>query len=635
MTPVLDIRDLHVVFDTPEGVVHAVDGVSLHVDAGETLGLVGESGCGKSVTAMSVLRLVPNPPGRIASGTITFEERNIATLPLAELRAIRGASVGMVFQDPMTALSPLHKIGDQLVEAIRLHRPMARRDALARAADWLAKAGIEDPARCLGEYPFRLSGGQQQRIMIASVLMTNPKLVVADEPTTALDATVQAQVLELMRKAKGDETALLLITHNMGVVWNTCSRVAVMYAGEIVETGRVAEVFRDPRHPYTQALLDAMPANGRPGEPLAAIPGSVPSPLAFPAGCRFHPRCAFAVPACAAAHPALADVGTESHAARCPVWATGKPAEVRLSSHISTHDQFGIDKARDNGLPHAHTHIPTHSRPEPRTLNPEPSTVAVRDGDAPILEARGLNKRFKGVHAVNGVSLRLRAGETLAIVGESGCGKTTLARMLVGLEPPTAGEILLDGAAVPARRPFAMRRDIQMVFQDPYSSLNPRMTIADIVTEAAVVHGLVKRRDRVAEAQRLLAQVGMPPEAAFRYPHEFSGGQRQRISIARAIALKPRIILCDEPVSALDVSVQAQVLNLLADLQRELRPAYLFITHDIGVVRRMAHRIAVMAGGEIVEEGPAADILAAPTHPSTRALLAAEPRIDAHPVAAR
>lgn len=262
MKPILDIRDLHVVFDTPEGVVHAVDGVSLHLDAGETLGLVGESGCGKSVTAMSVLRLVPNPPGRIASGAIAFDGQDIATLPLDALRRIRGSAVGMVFQDPMTALSPLHKIGDQLVEAIRLHRPMTRRDALALAADGLARAGIEDPARCLGEYPFRLSGGQQQRVMIASVLMTNPRLIIADEPTTALDATVQAQVLELMRKAKGDETALLLITHNMGVVWNTCSRIAVMYAGEIVETGPVKEVFRDPRHPYTQALL--VPADGMP-----------------------------------------------------------------------------------------------------------------------------------------------------------------------------------------------------------------------------------------------------------------------------------------------------------------------------------------------------------------------------------
>ena len=641
MKPILDIRDLHVVFDTPEGVVHAVDGVSLHLDAGETLGLVGESGCGKSVTAMSVLRLVPNPPGRIASGAIAFDGQDIATLPLDALRRIRGSAVGMVFQDPMTALSPLHKIGDQLVEAIRLHRPMTRRDALALAADGLARAGIEDPARCLGEYPFRLSGGQQQRVMIASVLMTNPRLIIADEPTTALDATVQAQVLELMRKAKGDETALLLITHNMGVVWNTCSRIAVMYAGEIVETGPVKEVFRDPRHPYTQALLDAMPANGRPGEPLAAIPGSVPSPLAFPAGCRFHPRCAFAVPACATAHPELAGAG--GHAARCPVWAKDKSAEARLSSHIPTHDPFGIDKAhdkaRDKELPHSHTqtladshtHTPIHSLPEPRTLNPEPAAAAVRDGGgdggAPLLEAHGLHKRFKGVHAVNDVSLRLRPGETLAIVGGSGCGKTTLARMLVGLETPSAGEIRLDGALVPARRPFAMRRDIQMIFQDPYSSLNPRMTIADIVTEAAIVHGLVKRRDRVAEAQRLLAQVGMPPEAAFRYPHEFSGGQRQRISIARAIALKPRIILCDEPVSALDVSVQAQVLNLLADLQRELRPAYLFITHDIGVVRRMAHRIAVMHAGAIVEEGQAAAILAAPAHPCTQALLAAEPGI--------
>ncbi|MGI5869348.1 MAG: dipeptide ABC transporter ATP-binding protein, partial [Kiritimatiellia bacterium] len=627
MPPLLDIRDLHVVFDTPEGVVHAVDGVSLHLEAGETLGLVGESGCGKSVTAMSVLRLVPTPPGRIASGSIRFDGQDIATLPLEALRRIRGAAIGMVFQDPMTALSPLHKIGDQLVEAIRLHKPMTRRNALALAADWLAKAGIEDPERRLREYPFRLSGGQQQRVMIASVLMTNPQLIIADEPTTALDTTVQAQVLDLMRKAKGDETAMLLITHNMGVVWNTCDRVAVMYAGEIVETGPTDVVLRNPRHPYTQALLDAMPSNGRPGEPLPAIRGAVPSPLAFPPGCRFHPRCPFATPLCASRHPALSPVlaygrgeaspsppnivgaglrprpSSPPQATRCPIWATGKPEREPPSTSVSL--SYGATSVLPQNI------VGAGLRPRP-----------------PLLEARGLHKRFKSVHAVNNVSLQLHAGETLAIVGGSGCGKTTLARLLADLETPTAGDILLDGVRMPSRRPFSMRRDIQMVFQDPYSSLNPRMTIADIVTEAAIAHRLIRRRDRIAAAQQWLAQVGMPPEAAFRYPHEFSGGQRQRISIARAIALQPRIILCDEPVSALDVSVQAQVLNLLADLQRELRPAYLFITHDIGVVRRMAHRIAVMHAGEIVEEGDAAAVLANPAHPCTQALLAAEPRID-------
>jgi len=603
MPPLLSISDLHVEFDTPEGIVHAVEGVALDISAGETLGLVGESGCGKSVTAMSILRLVPNPPGRIVSGTITFDGRDIATLSLPELRKLRGAAIGMVFQDPMTALSPLHKIGSQLVEAIRLHQPMSRRDALTLAEEWLVKAGIRDPKRCLCEYPFRLSGGQQQRVMIASVLMTNPRLIVADEPTTALDVTIQAQVLERMRTAKGRDTALLLITHNMGIVWNTCSRIAVMYAGEIVEEGPVKAVFKNPGHPYTQALLDALPSKNRRGERLVAIPGSVPSPLAFPAGCRFHERCAYAVPECSIKHPALLPIGN-NHFARCPVWA-------KSPIHVKTN----VTSEAENKLP-----------PSVQDASKPPNNTPTGPNE-PVLETRHLHKHFKTVHAVNDVCMTLHAGETFAIVGESGCGKTTLARMLVGLEKPTGGEILLDGQPIPARRPFAMMRDLQMIFQDPFSSLNPRMTVADIITEAAVVHGLVKRSDRLEAAKKLLAQVGMSPEVATRYPHAFSGGQRQRISIARAIALKPRIILCDEPVSALDVSVQAQILNLLSELQRELQPAYLFITHDIGVVRHMAHRIAIMYDGKIVEEGPAESILENPSHDYTKTLLAAEPRI--------
>ena len=596
MEPILDINDLHVVFDTPEGTVHAVDGVSLSLNPGDTLGLVGESGCGKTVTAMSILRLVPNPPGRITAGSIKFDGRDIATLPLPELRKIRGAAVGMVFQDPMTALSPLHRIGDQLVEAILLHdRRVPHKEALACGEEWLVKAGIEDPKRCLSEYPFRLSGGQQQRVMIASVLMTNPRLIIADEPTTALDVTIQKQVLDLMSNIKGADTALLLITHNMGVVANTCSRIAVMYAGEIVETGSVAEVFRAPHHPYTQALLDAMPSHGRPGERLSAIPGSVPSPLSFPSGCRFHERCAFAEHECRVTHPELDPMpGSASHKTRCPIW---------LRKHLAASIQEISGEGRSSNLS-----TPDYSAP-------------------PVIGALNLHKHFKKVHAVNDVTISLHPGETLGLVGESGCGKTTLARILAGLETPSDGEIQIDDAPAPGRRPFKMKRDVQMIFQDPFSSLNPRMTVCDIITEGAVVHGLVKRSDRIAEARRLLALVGMPPEAAFRYPHEFSGGQRQRISIARAVALRPRVIICDEPVSALDVSVQAQVLNLLTDLQRELRPAYLFITHDIGVVRHVAHRIAIMHGGRIVEEGPAASVLSSPTHPYTRELLAAEPHV--------
>ena len=605
--PALAIEDLRVSFDTEQGELRAVDGVSLSLAPGETLGLVGESGCGKSVTAMSVLRLVPSPPGRLVSGRILFDGRDLATLPLRELRKIRGAAVGMVFQDPMTALSPLHRIGDQLLEALRLHRPVSRKEGLALAAEWLARCGIPDPQRCLREYPFRLSGGMQQRVMIASVLMTRPRLVIADEPTTALDVTVQAQVLDLMRNARDAETALLLITHDMAVVRRTCSRVAVMYAGRIVESGPVEEVFAHPRHPYTAALLAAMPSRHAPGERLPAIPGTLPSPLALPPGCRFAPRCPRVTAECA-----MPGAGGASRPGEPP--RLGGDASPHQEPHVwcclhpleDAPPQDANRKTQDEGLVSRH--------PSPVTRH------------SPVLSARSLVKRFPHVAAVSGVSLDLHPGETLAVVGESGSGKTTLARMLAGLEVPTSGDILLDGDPLPFRRSFAQRRAIQVVFQDPYSSLNPRHSVADLLTEGPVAHGLLARRDRAAFARDWLARVGLPPEAAARYPHEFSGGQLQRISIARALALQPRVLLCDEPVSALDVSVQAQILNLLADLKEQYGPAVLFITHDLGVVRSVADRILVLHRGEAVEEGPAARIFAEPRDPYTRELLAAEPR---------
>ena len=595
--PALAIEDLRVSFDTAQGELRAVDGVSLSLAPGETLGLVGESGCGKSVTAMSVLRLVPSPPGRLVSGRILFDGRDLATLPLRELRKIRGAAVGMVFQDPMTALSPLHRIGDQLLEALRLHRPVSRKEGLALAAEWLARCGIPDPERCLREYPFRLSGGMQQRVMIASVLMTRPRLVIADEPTTALDVTVQAQVLDLMRNARDRETALLLITHNMAVVRRTCSRVAVMYAGRIVESGPVEEVFAHPRHPYTAALLAAMPSRHAPGERLPAIPGTLPSPLALPPGCRFAPRCARATAECRMLNAECQTTGMHS-------WSCLHPLP-------------------DSPGPNANRQAPDARQAAPASI--QHSAFSIQH--SPLLSARALTKVFPRVTAVSEVSLELRAGETLALVGESGSGKTTLARMLAGLEVPTKGEILLDGAPLPFRRTFAQRRALQVVFQDPYSSLNPRHSIADLLTEGPVAHGLLARRDRAAFAREWLERVGLPPEAAGRYPHEFSGGQLQRVSIARALALKPRVLLCDEPVSALDVSVQAQILNLLADLKAQYGPAVLFITHDLGVVRSVADRILVLHRGRAVEEGPTARILSEPRDPYTRELLAAEPRV--------
>ena len=589
----LEIEDLRVAFDTPAGALEAVGGVSLSVAPGEAVGLVGESGCGKSVTAMSVLRLVPSPPGRLVAGKVRVAGRDVSRMPLAELRRLRGSAVGMVFQDPMTALSPLRRVGDQMLEALRLHRAVPRREGLALAARWLARCGIPDPQRCLGEYPFRLSGGMQQRVMIASVLMTEPALVVADEPTTALDATVQAQVLDLLKGARDARTALLLITHDMSVVKRVCSRVAVMYAGKIVESGPVGDVFASPRHPYTAALLDAMPSRHAPGERLPAIPGSVPSPLAFPLGCRFAPRCARATPECAAADPAPAREGARACACLHPLSHAARPP------------------------------LPPPLPPAPGASRPGRGGA----GTAPALAARALVKRFPRVEAVSGVSFEVSRGETLAIVGSSGCGKTTLLRMLAGLETPTSGEILLGGVPVGLRRDRDARRAVQMVFQDPFSALNPRMRVRDAICEGATALGLVPRRRRDAFAARWLGLVGLGPEAAARFPHEMSGGQLQRVSIARALSLEPDVLLLDEPVSALDVSVQAQILNLLSDVKRRIAPAMVLVTHDLGVVRSVADRVLVMDAGRVVEEGPVPSILHAPSNPCTRALLAAEGRV--------
>ena len=591
--PRLSIRNLAVEFQTEAGTLRAVNGVSLNLAPGETLALVGESGCGKSVTAHSVLRLVPSPPSRRVSGDITFDGTSLNELPLAELRKLRGAAVGMVFQDPMTALSPLRRIGDQLLEALRLHRTVSRAEGLRIARTWLERCGIPDPDRCLQSYPFRLSGGMQQRVMIASVLMTDPGLIIADEPTTALDVTIQAQVLNLMANVRPADTSLLLITHNMAVVRSVCTRVAVMYAGRIVETGMVDEVFSHPLHPYTAALLDAMPSRHKPGERLPAIPGSVPSPLALPPGCPFAPRCPYAEARCRETLPAPVTGGGTAHCASC--FRAGIAAETAAAARVSP--------------------VPT---------KPAAPSAATAE---PVLEARGLSRFFPRVRAVDDVSLSLYPGEILAVVGESGSGKTTFARMLAGLEQPDAGDILLHGKPLPRRRSAEARRALQMVFQDPYSSLNPRRRVACQLTEGALAHGLLKRGGRAEAARSLLAAVGLPPEAALRAPHEFSGGQLQRLSIARALSLNPEILLCDEPVSALDVSVQAQVLNLLDDLRRSRGLACLFITHDLGVVRSIADRIAVLHKGRLVELGPARQVLDDPQDPYTRELLAAEPRL--------
>ncbi len=583
----LEINNLKVYFDTPAGVAHAVDEVSFSIEKGDILGIVGESGCGKSVTAMSIPRLVPSPPGRFVSGSILFEGKELTTLPKEELRRLRGTEIGVVFQDPMTALSPLHKIGNQLTEGLRLHSKISKKDALIKAQEMLKKCGL--PERCIDAYPFQLSGGQQQRAMIAATLLLEPKLLIADEPTTALDVTIQRQILELMKNVKKEETAMLLITHNISIVKELCNKLIIMYAGEIVEAGSTDSIFSNPAHPYTKALLAAMPSSGSKGEKLSTIPGSVPSPTSYPSGCRFAPRCRFSTPPCFEEHPELATstLNGENQLCRC------------------IKQQFSDEKTRLSSS----------------NLIEEVPTTNNDAKDEPILSVRSISKAFKQVKAVNGVTFDIKRGETFAIVGESGCGKTTLSRIIAGLLPFDQGGLHLNGKTLTSKRTKQEHRSIQMIFQNPFSSLNPRMSILDIITEGPLSHKIITKKERENYALEMIKSVGLPEDALHRYPNEFSGGQLQRISIARAIAMKPEIIICDEPVSALDVSVQAQVINLLMELQQKLSITYIFITHDISLVKRIADKIAVMKEGIFVEQGTSDAIFKLPQHPFTKQLI--------------
>ena len=541
----LSIRDLTVHFDADEGLVEAVNDLSLEVGTGEIVGLVGESGSGKTVTAQSILRLVPRPPARFVTGGVFFAGEDLLTLPIERLRAIRGAQISMIFQEPMTALSPLHRVGSQLSEMLESRAGsnggMSRAAAWKRSEEWLARVGLPDPAERMRFYPHQLSGGQRQRVMIAMALMMKPKLIIADEPSTALDVTVQAQIFKLLLSMKEEETSLLLITHDLGVVWELCDRLYVMKDSRLVESGPLEVLFRAPARAYTRALLEAVPrlhGDGA-GRPPPAAPATV---------------AADAIPA----RPLM-------EARDLRVW-------------------FPVKK--------------------------------------------GLLARTTGhVKAVDGVSLAIEPGRTLGLVGESGSGKTTLGRALIGLQPVNDGRVLFAGATISGlkrRQLKPCRRDLQMIFQDPYSSLNPRMTVMDILTEGLEEHGLLDapKRDKAAQ---LLEEVELRADMASRYPFEFSGGERQRINIARALSLEPKFIVCDEAVSALDVTIQAQIIQLLRRLQEKYRMAYLFISHDLSVVRQLSTRIAVMRHGALVEEGETDQVLFNPQHDYTRALIDAVP----------
>ncbi|ROO85125.1 peptide/nickel transport system ATP-binding protein [Actinocorallia herbida] len=593
MSPLLEVRGLRVAFPGPDGPVTAVAGVGLTVGRGEVVGVVGESGSGKSVTARSIMGLL-RPPGRIEEGTIILDGTDLRTLPAKAMRAVRGRRAAMVFQDPQSTLNPVRTVGDQVAEALTVHGA-AKVRARERAVELLELVGIPDARRRAAAYPHEFSGGMRQRVVIAIALANDPDLLIADEPTTALDVTVQAQILRLLTRLRDDlGIAVLMITHDMGVVAEICDRVAVMYAGRVVETGPVTDVFAAPRHPYTAALLRAMP--GGPGR-LAAIPGSPPDPAALPAGCAFHPRCPSAATRCAEARPALPD---GPHEAAC--WFP-LPAAARRAEAVTTpRPDAGPGRAETPG--------------------PVPPVLEVRELRVDVGRRGGLLRRPAPVFAVDGVSLHVAAGETLGLVGESGCGKSTFSRAVVGLGPEPSGEILLDGHEI---RPGGaeLRRAVQYVFQDPYGSLNPRRTIRQTLLEAIEAGGGDPHDEE--KAAEMLETVGLGRRHLDLRPHAFSGGQRQRVGIARALAASPRVLLCDEPVSALDVSIQAQIINLLADLRDGLGLGYLFIAHDLGVVRHLSDRVAVMYLGRIVETGPAERVYTAPLHPYTAALLSSSP----------
>ncbi|WP_405779950.1 dipeptide ABC transporter ATP-binding protein [Streptomyces sp. NBC_00859] len=590
----LQVDDLGVEFTTPDGkALRAVRDVSFTLGRGETLAIVGESGSGKSTTALALTRMLPGT-GLITTGSVRLDGQDLAAAGQDELRRVRGARIGMIFQDPMTALNPVLTAGRHLDEVLRAHGNHDRAARRARTVELLDRVGIPDPHRRADDHPHQFSGGQRQRILIAMALAGEPDILLADEPTTALDATVQDQILTLLADLNRETgTALVLITHNMGVVARACARVLVMYGGTVVEDGPTAQVLTRPRHPYTAGLLAAVPRLSSPsGTRLTGIPGSPPDLTLLGDGCAFADRCSFAEDRCRKETPALTLLGDGVRAA-CP------PAAGR-------------------------------TRP--------PVTPAPIDRAAPgatVLEAEGLRKTYKGrgargrrFTALDGVSLTLAAGETLGIVGESGSGKSTLARVLAHAHPADGGSLRLRGADVtrPSRRELhAVRRQVQMVFQDPYASLNPRMTVGQIVAEPLVAFGAGDRDERERRVAGLLRRAGLDPAVADRYPRSFSGGQRQRIGIARALAPQPSVLICDEPVSALDVSVQAQIVGLLTDLQRDLGLALVFIAHDLAVVRQVSHRIAVMHQGRIVESGSADEVCEHPRDPYTRALLAAAP----------
>ncbi len=608
--PLLRVEDLSTHIVAEKRVIRAVDGVSFVMHPGETFALLGESGCGKSVTALSIMRLLP-PAARIIDGTVRFHGNDLLRRTEASMRAVRGGRLAMIFQEPMTSLNPVLTVGQQIAEAVRLHDDIGRKDVHGRMLELLHSVGIPDPPRRAAEYPHQLSGGMKQRVMISIALAGNPELLIADEPTTALDVTIQAQVLDLLRELQEhNNMALLIITHDLGVVAELADRVAVMYAGQIVEKATRQQFFENPRHPYTRKLFDSLPETQKRDTKLYVIPGAVPNLEEDFVGCRFAPRCYRRFEQCTKRIPPW--VGDAQQGVRCHLFAQSTTVEPALVS-VGDDTRNGSDRM-----------VQDHS--DKRILEVQGLKVFF-----PI--RRGLMRRVVGqVRAVDGVDLSIERAQTIALVGESGCGKTTVGKGIIRLIRPTAGSVRFSGCELTKLRGRALRSQrakFQIVFQDPFSSMNPRMLVGDILEEGMQALGIATRGDRRDHAAALLERVGLHADAVARYPHEFSGGQRQRIAIARALAVRPQLLVCDEPTSALDVSVQAQILNLLKQLQSDLGISYLFITHNISVVAYLADEVAVMYLGRIVERGLVSEVLERPAHPYTQALLSAVPRVHA------
>ena len=607
MSRLLDVTGLSVDFPTDGPALKALRGVDFHVDSGEVVAIVGESGSGKSTAAMAVVGLLPEYAD--VRGSARLQGTELVGLRDDAMSRFRGNTIGTVFQDPMSALTPVYTVGDQIAEAIQVHQPQTgKKAARQRAVELLELVGIAQPDRRARAFPHELSGGERQRVVIAIAIANDPDLLICDEPTTALDVTVQAQILEVLKTARDVTGAgVLIITHDLGVVGEFADRALVMYAGRIIESASVADVYRDRRMPYTVGLLGSVPRLDAPqGTRLVPIPGAPPSLSALDPGCPFGPRCPLVVDECRSAEPALVSVAPD-HDAAC--------IRTELVVGRSAADIYGVS---------------TEARPvEP---GEPPVVVKVRDlvRTYPLTKGVLFRRNIGEVRAVDGISFELRKGRTLAIVGESGSGKSTTLHEILELAPPQSGSIDVlgtDVATLSSSSRRALRRDIQVVFQDPAASLDPRLPVFELLAEPLHANGFSKAEtsSRVAE---LLETVGLPRTDASRYPAEFSGGQKQRIGIARALALRPKILALDEPVSALDVSIQAGILNLLLDLQQDLGLSYLFVSHNLSVVKHLAHQVAVMYRGDIVEQGDSDEIFSRPQHEYTQRLLAAVPQPD-------